>query len=856
MVELFKQRLIVGAIVLLAAASVWNALNPARPRYLKDFDERAVGEQAGDDEEAYAAQRQLGRALADERRVRGVVELRVLKAASRGPEGWSFDAVLERLDGRAPSPPDLRVRLFVPTEFSEFDANHARRAPALPGDKIEVFGRLSPYSGREFPGVRAQAERMAAQGIDARALALEAVEVKPEAYLKVGAPITRIKRVLARAQAGFEGRVLSGMRFERAALWGEREGDEALWAPAVSQHAALTLALTTANRRFLAPETSEPFRRTATSHLLAISGLHLGVLAALIWWICGLAVNRAPRLLRRYGRRRVCGAAVIVVLGAYVLMIGAPVSAVRAWVGLTIGVFSLLFLRPLCPFHALAAAAIALLMWEPATVVDLGFQLSFSATLGILLFLRFRPAPLQPQVDLFEDKAIWGKKTLFRRVFSADRLRAVGLFVGVSTSATIATMPALAAHFGEVALCGLWVNLVVTPFVSALLFPLLVLGAGASLVWQAGGLSLVWICCETLLAMGPWMAELASWPGAQWVGGVAPGWAVVAMSLGALVWAASRWRPQYLLVGLALFIGGFSFGWIDDLWVKEAELKVHFIPVGQGDSILVEFPDRRTLLVDAGGTSWGQDPGYFVVVPYLRRLGISRLDMVLATHAHTDHVGGLGAVVEAMRPREFLAGYIPEEDGERGRKARSSPGESGHFSGLSEPSMMSDLLARARQSGARVRRVDAQGWARSFGGAKVEVTAPQLPAYQLRQNLNESSLVTRVVYQGASILLTGDIERAAEAWVVGNHPGRATVLKAAHHGSKTSSHPEFLDVTQPKIAVISAGRFNRFGHPHPRVVARYRRRGIKIWETAFQGLIRVHIQAGGRMEVRAARPSR
>lgn len=768
--ELLRQKLIVATLVVLGLAWLGCALWPPRPKL----------------------------AWLGERRVRGVVVGQVKGAPRRSASGWTLEIALERIDRRRMPADRPRVRLFVPADV-EHPPDRARGAPpALPGDRVEVFARLEHYPSKRFSRLRAPRTTMAGRGIDARATALEPLQVRPGP--------AGLERRLARWRARFEARLLDGPQLGDPPLGDQPLGDQ----PLDRQQAALAVALTTGNRAFLDPAIVAPFRQTGTSHLLAISGLHLGVLAALVWWAIGLVVGRLPWLLRRFGRRRVCGLAVIACLGCYVLAIGAPVSAVRAWVGLSVGVGALILLRPVCPFHALALAALVLVVWQPAVVLDLGFQLSFAATLAILLFLRCRPPILEPPEQLLGDpEPSWHR-----------RLRRLGLFVGVSTSATLATWPIVAAHFGVVPAAGLWVNLVVTPLVSALLFPALVAGALLSLIVPPIGLWLVAISTEAILAMGAALAWVADLPGAQWVTGAVPGWASLALAVGALVAVTSRWQRARLLIACAAIGVGLSPAILKRDAVAEQQLRVHFIPVGQGAATLLELPDGQTMLVDGGGSRLGRDPGRFVVVPYLHRLGIARLDWVVATHADTDHIGGLFVAVRQMRPRHFVYDA---------RESQANLGE---------------LARLARRRGARLHPITG-AVERRLGAVGVRMIRPRADSGAQ----NDASIVTRLRYGPAAVLLSGDVERPAEQWLIAHEPVRATVLSAPHHGSKTSSSARFLDAVRPQVAVVSAGRFNRFGHPHPQVLARYRRRHIKVFQTAVDGLVRVDVDGDGGISV-------
>lgn len=828
MIHLFRQKLLLATLLAIALASLFNAIRPAASRL-----DRITTPSGDRDDRGVAGGSSL---IPDDRRVRGVLRARVLRAPHRSPNGWGIRVEMLALDGQIPRHTPIRINLFLPHDMSAHPGPHTQRAPVLPGDCIAVFARLQRYPKRAFPRLRASRERLAARGVDARAVALEPLVIEegadpaasgqsPRAIRLLKRPLLILRRALARSRTHFEGHLLGGLN---------------------GQNAALSLALTTANRSFLDPETVAPFRHTGTSHLLAISGLHLGVLAAIIWWLTGVVAGRFPALLRRFGRRRVCGAAVIALLGCYVLLIGAPISAIRAWTVLTVGVGALLMLRPLCPFHALAVAALGLVIWEPAVVVDLGFELSFAATLGILLFLRFRPAILAPPIDL-----LGGPEPRWRR-----RSRAVGLFVGVSTSATLSTIPILAAHFGEVALCGFWVNLVVTPFVSAILFPILVGGAFLSLIWPDPGFWVLEHGTDILLAMRVGMDAASRLPGSNWVTGCAPWWAILALTGAAILWTSSRWRARPMAFALALFMIGLSCGLGPRPAEANGELRIHFIPVGQGDATLIEFPDSTTMLVDAGGSKTGRDPGQFVVVPYLRRLGIWRLDWVLVTHAHQDHMGGMAAVIDRMRPRNFIVGSLarppPTEtkNSDYYYNSTSANGTPDKRGGV-DPAI-AYLVELAEASGTKM-HYNSEKMQLIFGGVRVDISRPQLGETTPGEARNEVSLVTRVTMSKTSVLLPGDIEKAGEAWVSEHMGDPVTFLKAAHHGSKTSSTPALLDTLRPEFGIISAGRFSRFGHPHPEIMARYRRRGVQIQQTALNGLIRVDISSNDRFEIRTVR---
>jgi len=245
-------------------------------------------------------------------------------------------------------------------------------------------------------------------------------------------------------------------------------------------------------------------------------------------------------------------------------------------------------------------------------------------------------------------------------------------------------------------------------------------------------------------------------------------------------------------------------------------LELTAIDVGQGDSLLVVFPGGAVMVVDGGGRlefgrqnrSPNLDIGEDVVSPYLWTRGIRRIDILVATHAHEDHVGGLPAVMANFRPKELWTGANPPVR----------------------------LVESASRLGLRVSLKHAPE-SFDFSGARIEVVAPT-EDYLPRQAGNNDSLAFRISYGSRSFLLTGDLERAVEANVLAGMQ-HTDVLKVGHHGSRTSTTEPFLEAVAPSIAVISAGFENSFGHPHPEVVNRLIMHRMAILRTDLNGLVTV-----------------
>lgn len=523
------------------------------------------------------------------------------------------------------------------------------------------------------------------------------------------------------------------------------------------------------------------FAALGTGHLLAVSGLHVGATAGACLLLGGALARRAQAVHPgRWAAAAGMGSAAL-----FVALTGFSVSATRA--GLMVGVLLIgrLSGRRGDPLNLLGLAAVVLLLQDPEAWRGVGFQLSFVAV-GVLLTL------------------------------GARRKGLVGV-IWLTLIAWAATAPIQAWHFGTAAPASPLGNLLLTP-VAALLVPF-ALGALAIAPLWSQPLDWAAAAAEALVALAE---SLVHWVGEVQVVGAHAAPLLAAPLL--ILWAWRRspagaralerdppqdgvWprRTKLLVVGgLILSIAALGAG---TLALAPPDAAVDFIAVGQGDAALVRA-GGKVLLVDAG-----PDPKARALIGFLRHLGVRRIDRVLISHIHPDHYLGLEAIAE-----QWPIGVVEYN----GRHSGVQPWRA--------------ALSSARRSGATVQPAQDRRW--RWGATALHTFLVDAPA---GSSENDASVALRVDGESTSVLFTGDLERRGEARLLATDPAPVTILKAAHHGSRTSSDPVLLEVLAPKVTVFPVGRRNRYHFPHPQVVARHRAVGAAIRRLDVHGWTRAHL---------------
>jgi competence protein ComEC len=608
-----------------------------------------------------------------------------------------------------------------------------------------------------------------------------------------------------------------------------------------SDDAAMLNAMIFGDRSGLTASLREGFERTGTFHLFVVSGLHVALVAAALFW-----------LLRRIRLPQSAAVLLTIILTTgYALLTGFGLPAQRALVMVSVYLLARWLDRDTNALNALGAAALAVLVLSPRALLETSFQMTFLIILAIAglavplserwlrpheraldqLYLIRLDAHLHPRLAQFRVRvrmtadlcaALLGERLrplpvwLLRALFWSLNLLLFGLCAELCMALPMAlyfhraTLMAMPLNFLEVPLLGALLCCAMATFCASLISPWL-----AALPSAVTALLLhLMRALVDRLQRAP-LADLcmpAPQPVAIAIACAAIAFGCIALRARRRVWLAAGLVALAVVVPLAVFFPAPPL-------LHHGQLEVTALDVGQGDSLLVVSPDGHTMLVDAGGpigrnsaVTNGWDIGEEVVAPYLWSRHIRRLDAVLLTHAHSDHMGGMPAILRDLRPHELFLSV--------------EPGDS--------PALQA-LLAEARSLDIPVHHLHA-GDAFPWSDLQATVLSPELDYTNPGVPVNDDSLVLRLDYQSSSVLLEGDAEAASEAEMLFHHRvAPANLLKVGHHGSKTSTNPDFLAAVAPQDAVISVGRHNTFGHPRAEVLERLEAAHIQTFRTDLAG---------------------
>ena len=660
------------------------------------------------------------------------------------------------------------------------------------GDRVAFAAKIRSLRNFNNPGGFDYRRYMAFNGIHGSAW------VRADKLRIVGSsPLSAAKRIVHRLR-GRLGRLI-----------------DATGGPDTKDARGVLKALVYGDRSRIDSDLRERFNRAGVGHLLAISGLHVGIVATVAYRCLLWLFSFCTPLLWRGWTRQWAAAATLFIVAAYGILAGMSPSTQRAVIMVSVFLVTLILGRTHDILNTLSVAALAILVLSPTALFSISFQLSFAAVLAIVVGL-----------ERFDFSEV-AESSLGRRIG-----KKVAGFVLVSALAIAGTAPVVLHHFNQTSVVGLASNLLLVPLVGFVAVPLGLASTVVSIMFETAAIPAFALCIQILrLALAivdcfsglsfaavktvtPSILEMATY--------YLAGWAL--LNLGKVRLA------QWVLAAVLIMAAWDGIYWsYQRFWHRD--LKVTAIDVGQGGATLLELPGGTEILYDGGGFSDNRlfDIGRQVVAPLLWRRKIATVDTLILSHPDADHLNGL----------IFIAGHFNVRELWTNDDVNTTRG-------------YETLMAVCREKNIFVRRLDADNPPAFFGKATLTVLHPPADFFRTvsevdREDRNDGSLVIKAVFGQTAFLFTGDITADAEATLLRRADGTlaSTVLFAPHHGSRSSSTPGLIQAVRPETVVISAGAGNRFGFPHLEVTDRYRAAGCRIFVTATHGAITMRSDGTG-----------
>lgn len=552
------------------------------------------------------------------------------------------------------------------------------------------------------------------------------------------------------------------------------------------QSGAFMNALLFGDRQQMTFEVEEQYQQFGLVHLLAISGSHIVLLMVIVYFI----------LLRSGVTREIATVCLIFFIPIYMILAGASPSVIRASVTGVLMLIAFMCSIRLSSLDALSITAICMLIFDPYLVFNIGFQFSFVGSFALLL-----SAPL-----LLES----GNGVIRNSIY-------------ISLISQLVSTPILLYHFGYYSPYSIFLNILYVPFLSLIVLPCSIIVLICMPIIPFLAKSFANVLSIGLNLSNDFLSYCESLPFTRLNFGQTP-ILLVALYCVSIISVLMVWERRiskgmmFIFAGIFLFI---STGHYVYPYFRESG-SVTFLDVGQGDAILIRLPyDQEIYLIDTGGTirlnkeEWQRKKHEFsvgndILIPYLQKEGIKKIDKLIVTHGDADHIGAAQELLSNITVKEVVFGRKEQE-------------------AILEKAVKKQALEKE----VKISEVgEGESW--RVNEAEFFVLAPT----GKERSENNASIVLWAKLGGIKWLFTGDLEEEGEKGLVATYPDlRADVLKVAHHGSNTSSITPFLSAVQPNIAIISVGERNRYGHPHKEVIERFEKMGIEIWRTDKQGAI-------------------
>jgi len=726
-----------------------------------------------------------------------IVEGTVLEPARLTQDRSRFVIRVDRLSLEGKEE-ESRERLLV-TVYS-----HGREF--LPGDKILFPARLRPFENFDNPGQYDYKLAMNLRGLFCVASVSDGRRIVP----------------LGKGHLDFPFGRLEGVRDAIRHFLRER----------LSPHnQALFRALILGERQGITPELREHFNMTGLGHTLAVSGLHIGLVAWISFTLIRWLISLSYRLTLMTDTRKVAAVVTCLPVVVYTSLTGFQVASQRAMIMVLAFLFSIVLGRQKEVWSTLAFAGFIVLGIDPHALFGISFQLSFLSVIGILWLGPAVYKVLCPP----ESQSARGKGVIHRFY------RYVAGLIAVTVSAVVFLLPITSFYFHRISVVSVPANLTVVPILGLWILPLGLLAA-LSMTLSAS-------LADLLLQASAWgmdrtMEMIQFWGRFQWaeLWVIRPNFVEIVLYYGLVffLFFLRRWRMAKIgLAALLFFLGADISYWIYKTRY-DSHLRITYLDVGQGNAALVQFPGKERMLIDGGGFPGSDfDVGRMVIAPFLLDSKILRVDYLVLTHPQTDHMEGLRFIARHFGPKEFW------HNGER-----------------AETPSFKELEKIIEAKNIRVFTPSDLNGGREISGVRIGVHHPDPEEsrdrrFQGAMKLNDRSMVLKVSYGKTSCLFPGDLEVAGEEMVVSKAGPllKSDILLAPHHGSKTSCSAPFLEMVRPRICVISSGD-NTPRFPSPETLDRLERIGCKTIRMDKVGAVRVSIGSHGFQVTRIGRKAK